>query len=73
MQDIRSLHLLVVEGVYIQQGRKRTPEHHPRGKGGGLITEAIGIAVEAAGADHGILVVQRTGLRGRVAQEDAVW
>jgi hypothetical protein len=23
------------EGVYIQQGRKRTSEHHPRGKGGG--------------------------------------
>jgi hypothetical protein len=25
----------VLEGVYIQQGRKITPEHHPRGKGGG--------------------------------------
>jgi hypothetical protein len=25
----------VVEGVYIQQGRKRTSEHHPRGMGGG--------------------------------------
>jgi hypothetical protein len=24
-----------LEGVYIQQGRKRTSEHHPRGKGGG--------------------------------------
>jgi hypothetical protein len=56
-----------VEGVCIQQGRKRTPEHHPRGKGGGepprLITEAIRIAfvvhaVEAVGATHGILAVQ---------------
>jgi hypothetical protein len=27
--------LFVVEGGYIQQGRKRTSEHHPRGKGGG--------------------------------------
>jgi hypothetical protein len=25
----------VVEGVYIQQGRTRTSEHRPRGKGGG--------------------------------------
>jgi hypothetical protein len=56
-----------VEGGYIQQGRKRTSEHHPQGKGGGvprLITEAIRIAfvvhaaVEAAGATHGILAVQ---------------
>jgi hypothetical protein len=45
----------VVEGVYIQQGRKRTSEHHPRGKGGGggggpprLIIDSIRIAVEAA-------------------------
>jgi hypothetical protein len=30
-----SLLFVVVEGVYIQQGRKRTSEHHPRGKGGG--------------------------------------
>jgi hypothetical protein len=55
-------------GGYTQQGRrKRAPEHHPRGKGGGegggLTTEAIRIAflvhaVEAVGADHGILVVQ---------------
>jgi hypothetical protein len=41
-----------LEGVYIQQGRKRTSEHHPRGTGGGapprLIIESIRIAVEAA-------------------------
>jgi hypothetical protein len=41
--------VVVVEGVYIQQGRKRTSEHHPRGKGGGepprlIIIEAIRIA-----------------------------
>jgi hypothetical protein len=57
-----------VEGVYIHQGRKRTSEHHPRGKGGGepprlIAIENIGIAfvvhaVEAVGATHGILAVQ---------------
>jgi hypothetical protein len=55
----------LVEGVYIQQGRKRTPEHHPRGKGGGgrlIVIETIGNAfvvhaVEAVGATHGILAV----------------
>jgi hypothetical protein len=43
-------HFFCVEGVYIQQGRKRTPEHHPRGKGGGgrRIKGSHRIAGEAA-------------------------
>jgi hypothetical protein len=59
LRDLRALRIFfVVVGFYIQHGRNRTPEHHPRGKGGGepprLITEAIRIAfvvhaVEAVG------------------------
>jgi hypothetical protein len=65
-------------GVYIQQGRKRTSEHHPRGKGGG------GGAISNRGHRNRFRCtcrrsrrsyarnLGRAGRRGRGTQEDAV-
>jgi hypothetical protein len=58
---------IYLEGLYTAR-RKRTPEHNPRGQGGGGSPLPNNRSRRSRPRNLG-----RTGRRGRGAQEDAVW